>query len=53
MEDSIAYLKDFIEGRIEILNEEHPANNRQKCFHEGQISAFEEVLDEIEEMAEV
>ncbi|MGN1383644.1 MAG: hypothetical protein ACI4W2_12600 [Eubacterium sp.] len=50
MEESIAYLKDFIEGRIDMLREEHPVSNRMKCFHDGQIDAFREILDEIEEM---
>lgn len=43
-------LADMIHGRIDILEEEHPADNRMKCFHQGQIDAFEEVLDVIEEI---
>lgn len=45
-------LADMIHGRIDILEEEYPADNRMKCFHQGQIDAFEEVLEMIEEMDE-
>ncbi len=45
-------LADMIHGRIDILEEEHPADNRMKCFHQGQADAFEEVLEMIEEMDE-
>lgn len=53
MEENIAYLKDFIEGRIDAIGEEHPADNRQKCFHQGQIDAYKDILDEIEEIEEL
>jgi hypothetical protein len=52
MEDSIAYLKDFIEGRIEAVGEGPQEDNRMKCFHQGQIDAFEEVLEMIEELGD-
>lgn len=45
-------LADMVHGRIDILEEEHPADNRMKCFHQGQIDAFEEVLDVIEELGD-
>ena len=48
----VSTLCDMIHGRIDILEEEHPADNRMKCFHQGQVDAFEEVLEMIEEMEE-
>ena len=45
-------LRSAIEDRIALLEGENNTDNRMKCFHQGQIDAFEEVLEMIEEIDE-
>lgn len=43
-------LRSAIEDRIALLEGENNTDNRMKCFHQGQIDAYKDILDEIEEM---